>query len=222
LNAIIPAAGSATRMRGLPKFLLPCDKTYKTLIENHIDHLLSICEFIWIPTRPEYEFLIEGLGLPTSRVRTLPMITENMTQTIQNVLAIDNSQYFQLVMPDTYFQGTLPYTTLDFEPNIADLACWTIQEQQKGKLGQVSLVNGVVTDIQDKKLNCDYEHSWGALTFNRSLLNFAKSSDPHIGFSLASAIATGERITGINIVGKYYDCGTPNEYLAMLKENVLK
>lgn len=186
-----------------------------------MNHLLSICEFIWIPTRPEFEFLIDSLGLPTGRIRTLPMITENMTQTIQNVLEIDNSQYFQLVMPDTYFQGTLPYRTLDFEPKIADLACWTIQEQQKGKLGQVSLVNGVVTDIQDKKLNCDYEHSWGALTFNRSLLRFAKSSDAHIGFSLASAIENGERITGTNILGKYYDCGTPEEYLAMLKENVL-
>jgi hypothetical protein len=209
-------------MRGLPKFLLPCDNTYKTLIENHVEHLLSICEFIWIPIKPEFEFLIRGLGFPPSRIRTLPMVTENMTQTIQNVLEVDKSQYFQLVMPDTYFQGGLPYKTLDSEPDTADLACWTIREQQKGKLGQVNLINGLVTDIQDKIPNCEYEHSWGALTFNRSLLQYAKPSDPHIGYALANAIRGGRRLTGSIILGKYYDCGTPDEYLSMLQENVLR
>jgi hypothetical protein len=208
-------------MRGLPKFLLPCDTAYKTLIENHVDHLLTVCEFIWIPTKPDFESLIHSLGLPASRVKTLPMITESMTQTIQNVLKVDNSQFFQLIMPDTYFQGGLPYGVLDCKPDTADLACWAIQDHQKGKLGQVNLIGGVVTDIQDKKLDCNYEHSWGALTFNRSLLQFAKPSDPHIGFSIASAITSGERVTGTRISGKYYDCGTPDEYLSMLKENVL-
>jgi hypothetical protein len=148
------------------------------------------------------------------------MITENMTQTIQNVLKVDESHYFQLVMPDTYFQGELPYKILESEPEIADLACWPIREQQRGKLGQVNLKNGLVADIQDKAPNCEYELAWGALTFNRSLMQYATSSDPHIGYSLSNSVRSGARITGSIVSGLYYDCGTPDEYLSMLKENL--
>ena len=35
MNALLLAAGSATRMIDLPKFLLPCDNTFQALIEEH-------------------------------------------------------------------------------------------------------------------------------------------------------------------------------------------
>jgi hypothetical protein len=221
MNAIVPAAGSATRMRGLPKFLLPCSNTFETLIENHVKNLLLISEVIWIPTRPEFEFLITALGFPEDRVRTVPMVTENMTQTIQAILEIDPSEYFELIMPDTYFQGDLPYSAMTSRPNIAHLACWSIQAQQKGKLGQVDLVDSEVKSIEDKNPNCLYDLSWGALTFSRKLMHFASLADPHIGYAVKKAIQSGERITGTKIQGKYYDCGTPDEFLLMIKENLI-
>jgi hypothetical protein len=208
-------------MRGMPKFLLPCDNTYQTLIENHVYQLLDISEIVWIPTRPEFEFLITALGFPQDKVRTIPMITDNMTQTIQQILEIDNSQHFQLVMPDTYFQGSQPYLILDRQPDVADLACWLIREEQKGKLGQVELSNSQLISIQDKNPNCLFDLSWGALTFSRKLMNYALSSDPHIGYAIESALLSGESITGTTISGTYYDCGTPGEYLSMLNENLI-
>lgn len=221
MNAIIPAAGSATRMRGLPKFLLPCDTKAKTLIERHIDQVISNVEIVWIATKPDYEFLIRGLGYPEEKVRILPMITDNMTQTIQRVLQIDPSECFQLLMPDTYFQGEQPYGLLESQPVMADVACWPIRHDQMGKLGQVKLDGNRITDVEDKNPNCLYDLSWGALAFNRILMGYAQNEDPHIGYAIQRAVRTGARIDGRIIRGKYFDCGTPSEYFQMLNENLI-
>lgn len=218
MDAIIPAAGLATRMRGIPKFLLPCDSTYNTLIEAHISALLELCETVWIPTRPEMVLLLDSLGLAKDRVVLLPMTTENMTQTVLKVLQIAKTENFHLVMPDTFFLGEKPYAKLSPKPDLVDLACWKIRNDQKGKLGQVLIDENQAIDIQDKDPSCEYEYSWGSLTFSRQLMNFASSSDPHIGYAVRSALKSGETIHAQKIHGKYFDCGTPSEYLNMLQE----
>lgn len=218
MDAIIPAAGLATRMRGIPKFLLPCDSTYTTLIEEHINALLKNCETVWIPTRPELVLLLDSLGLAKDRVIILPMSTQNMTQTVGKVLQITKAENFHLIMPDTFFYGEKPYETLSPNPDLVDLACWKIREDQKGKLGQVLIQGEVVLDMKDKDINCAYEHSWGALAFNRKLLNYADPSDPHIGYAVRNALNSGESVSARIMRGKYFDCGTPSEYLSMLQE----
>jgi len=218
MDAIVPAAGLATRMRGLPKFLLPCDLAYTTLIEQHVSLLLETCKTIWIPTRPELVMIIASLGLPRDRVVLLPMQTENMTQTVKRVLQITSNPYFHLVMPDTYFLGEQPYAKLTQKPDVAELACWRIREDQKGKLGQVVSENGRALDVLDKKIDCDYEYSWGSLTFNRELLHHADDSDPHIGYAVKRAIDAHLNVTTTEMEGKYFDCGTPREYVTMLQE----
>jgi len=180
MDAIIPAAGLATRMRGIPKFLLPCDNVYTTLIEMHISQLLECCETVWIPTRPELVMLLDSLGLAKDRVVILPMQTENMTQTVMKVAHISKQEYFQLIMPDTFFFGEKPYTTVGPNSSIAELACWEIRPDQRGKLGQVLIEDNFVKEMRDKDLECEFEHSWGALTFSRELLKFADEKDPHI------------------------------------------
>ena len=218
MDAIVPAAGMATRMRGIPKFLLPCDATYNTLIEAHISALLENCETVWIPTRPELVLLLDSLGLAKDRVVILPMTTENMTQTVSKVLQIAKTENFQLVMPDTFFHGEKPYSTLSKNPALVDLACWEIREDQKGKLGQVLIEDSRVIEMRDKDPNCNYEYSWGALTFNRELMNYASLEDPHIGYAVRNALVAGGHISAQIIDGKYFDCGTPREYLNMLQE----
>lgn len=218
MDAIIPAAGLATRMRGIPKFLLPCDATYNTLIEVHISALLEICETVWIPTRPEMVLLLDSLGLAKDRVVILPMTTENMTQTVRKVVEIAKTETYQLVMPDTFFLGEKPYSTLQRNPTLVELACWKIRNDQKGKLGQVLIEKSAVTDIRDKDPECDYEYSWGSLTFNRKLLDYAHNSDPHIGYAVRNALMEGQEISAKIMNGKYFDCGTPSEYLNMLQE----
>lgn len=220
MDAIIPAAGLATRMRGIPKFLLPCDDTYTTLIEMHISQLLKVCETVWIPTRPQLVLLLDSLGLANDRVVVLPMQTENMTQTVLKVSSIAKTDYFQLIMPDTYFLGEQPYELLSEKPLVADLACWNIRADQKGKLGQVDIDhNGNVSDIKDKDPYCDYPVSWGALTFSKALLDYAHPSEPHIGYALKNSLIDHQNsVTARVLAGKYFDCGTPAEYLSLLQE----
>jgi dTDP-glucose pyrophosphorylase len=222
MDAIIPAAGKASRMRGIPKFLLPCDSEYTTLIEIHIASLLEICKTVWIPTRPELVLLLDSLSLAKDRVIILPMQTENMTQTILKTVDISKADHFQLVMPDTFFVGQKPYRTLNPNPYLVDLALWEIRPDQKGKLGQVEFDGEQAVSIQDKKLDCDFNHAWGALTFHRELMRFSNSEDPHIGYSVNNALKSGKNVSVKVIEGEYYDCGTPSEYLSMLDKVLLQ
>jgi len=219
LDAIIPAAGLASRMRGIPKFLLPCDSSYTTLMEMHIEQLIPICETIWIPTRPDLVVLLDSLGFAKDKVVILPMSTDNMTQTVNRVLKIANASHFQLIMPDTYFHGAKPYQKLSNPPPVAELACWKIRPEQAGKLGQVEITsNGLVSGIQDKDPTCTYPYSWGALAFARKLMDFAKDTDPHIGYAIKTAFLSGEVLTAHATEGDYFDCGTPSEYLNLLRK----
>lgn len=220
MDAIIPAAGLATRMRGIPKFLLPCDSVYTTLIEEHLSQLLDVCETVWIATRPDLVMLLDSLSISQDRVVTLPVTTRNMTETVLHVANLSRADYFQLVMPDTYFLGEKPYRLMTKEPNLVDLACWRIREEQKGKLGQVKIMNGRAVDMQDKNPDCEFEYSWGALTFHRELLSYCKDSDSHIGFAVKTALENNEDIYARVIDGKYFDCGTPIEYVNLLKESM--
>jgi hypothetical protein len=222
MDAIIPAAGLASRMRGIPKFLLPCDDTYNTLIEVHIAAMLEICEVVWIPTRPEMIMLLDSLGLAQDRVVLLPMTTSNMTQTVAKVLQIAKAEDFFLAMPDTFFMGEKPYNGLRNKSNLADLACWKIRDDQKGKLGQVRIEGSHAIEMEDKNPACNFEHSWGALSFHRDLMKYAETTDPHIGYAVRSSLLKGEKIGSKVMDGKYFDCGTPTEYVNMLKEVIEK
>jgi NDP-sugar pyrophosphorylase family protein len=221
MDGILPAAGLASRMRGIPKFLLPCNNEYLTLIESHLNQMLKYCNNIWIATRPDLVMLLDSINLSNERVFIIPVVSENMNQTVNRILEISNAEKFQLIMPDTFFTGELPYEKLvkSFSENsIAHLALWKIREEQKGKLGQVSINNaGKVIDIIDKKNNCDYEYSWGAISFNRKLSKYISQRDPHVGYAISEAVINEEEINGTLINGQYFDCGTPSEYLDLLR-----
>ena len=49
MDVILPAAGLAKRMKGVPKFLLPANDQYETLLEIHLKNLEDKCENIYYP-----------------------------------------------------------------------------------------------------------------------------------------------------------------------------
>jgi hypothetical protein len=113
-GAILPIAGKAIKMRGLPKFLLPAGPDYLTCIERHVEELLKYWQTIWIPIRPEHVALLESLEITTDMVVVLPMTTHTMTETVLRITGISEAERFVMVMPDTYpksskghFQGVL-------------------------------------------------------------------------------------------------------------------
>ena len=60
----------------------------------------------------------------------------------------------------------------------------------------------------------------GSLTFNVDLIQY-KSTEPHIGYALSKALENNKKIHTKIIDGNYYDCGTPEEYLDLLKKELL-
>lgn len=219
IDGIIPAAGLASRMRGIPKFLLPTGTENKTLIEFHVDELLKKCEIVWVPTRPENIMLFESLGVLSERVVLLPMKTESMTETLIRVSRISRADRFMMVMPDTYFAGEQPYEFLSKTEAEVQMACWPIRKSQIGKLGQVLLEKfpeGKVLESLDKDPNCSFLHSWGALAFDRSVLSFASEDMKTIGEIFPILIRNSHKVLGKVMNGKYFDCGTPEEFIEML------
>ena len=191
MDAIIPAAGLASRMRGMPKFLLPADVNYKTLLETHIEQLSEICKNIYIATRPDLIPLIESLNFKFKNIKVIGLESKSMSETVLKTIEYSESDSFILVMPDTYFYGDQPYGYLDSNPEICDLACWKIRDKQRGKLGEVSFDNKMnLIKIVDKQLEN--------------------------GFALASK----EKVTVKTLKGSYYDCGTPEEYLELFSKIV--
>jgi hypothetical protein len=221
MDGILPAAGSATRMRGMPKFLLPCSISYETLLEKHIDNLLKYCEVVWVPTRPELVGLIHSLGYTSDRVVVVALSSKSMTETVLKIAKISNSESFMLCMPDTFFYGDLPYMALSTLDSDVNLACWKIREEQMGKLGQVkfhaSIDNkGKIVDSRDKDPKCTFEYSWGAMAFNRKFLGLGNPEMPHVGYIINPAIQSGLDVQGFKVSGEYFDCGTPTEYLQLV------
>ena len=219
IEAILPTAGKATRMRGLPKFLLPAGPDYLTLIERHVLELLQHCSTVWIPTRPEQTILLETLGISSDRVVVVPMTTATMTETVLRIGGISGAEKFMMVMPDTYFAGEKPYSYLAESNYPMNLATWQIRSEQLGKLGQVEISGtpeGLVTAAEDKNPSCKFPHSWGAMSFTREVLTFGNDDMPHTGYLLPKLLESGISIHGRVMGGTYYDCGTPAEYVEML------
>lgn len=216
MEAILPAAGLATRMRGLPKFLLPCEGTFETLIERHIRNLLDRVDRIWIPTRPQHAALLELLEIPSEKVVLLSLSTATMSETVIRVMSVSSSNNFCVFMPDTYFLGQLPYSSL-CEPSTLKLALWEIRPEQKGKLGQVRFNSqtGLVEDTRDKDPLCDFNHSWGAMSFSREAASLLSPEDPHTGYMINPALELGLEVSAEVFQGMYFDCGTPSEYFSL-------
>lgn len=222
MDGILPAAGLAKRMKGIPKFLLPIDRDYKSLLEVHISNLSKICDKIYLPTRPELGPIIKSLDLDLEDIVIAEMETTTMCETVSKTLNLSESENFILIMPDTYFFGEQPYQMLDSETDFCNLACWKIRDEQRGKLGEVKIDEKmIIRAMVDKQSDNGYEYSWGALTFNRLLSKYIKNDEPHIGYAVKNAMENGEEIYASLVEGKYYDCGTPSEYLELLEETLL-
>jgi|TARA_Y100000389_G_scaffold58460_1_gene54448 NDP-sugar pyrophosphorylase family protein len=222
MDLLIPAAGLATRMRGLPKFLLPVDNTYTTILENHIKSInkenIDI-KNIWIATRPDLVSILNTISFELSNINIIPMETNTMNETILNLCKISKAQYYMLIMPDTYYHGEHPYSKFENTPEYCDLAIWKIKDEQRGKLGEVRFNDdGSLSEIIDKNPDANFEYSWGALTFSEKFIKYIDKNDSHVGYSVALALKDNKKITTKIINGEYFDCGTPEEFIELIKK----
>jgi len=216
-SVLIPASGSAVRMRGLPKFLLPSGVEDLSLIELHIKRIVSHSDEILIGINPIFFEIVDKANLNLYGARIIPLETKSMTETVLKLVSVSTGSRFTVIMPDTVFESSESYY-FDILNNDLSLSLWKIRSDQYGKLGQVSVdPDGKVLDCVDKNPDCRYEFSWGAMTFNRKFLECLNSEFPHIGYGIVPALEAGLAVNSVILPGRYWDCGTPMEYMSYLK-----
>jgi hypothetical protein len=215
---ILPACGDATRMGGIAKFNLNLPKSNETLISWHVKSQLNYCDKVIIVVKKEHEHLL-GLLKDNKKVIILVEQTSSMSETVLKAIKKFYADEYVIGMPDTFVAGNNPYEFVINNNTNSDLniGAFKIKDSQKGKLGQINIKNNLVFDCVDKNINCDYEHSWGFLRFNRSIIKLIDKKTPHLGYIVNPAIINKYSVTASIINGEYFDCGTQDEYKQFLK-----
>ncbi len=215
---ILPAAGMATRMRGLPKFLLPLGDDQGSLLEYHVRLLSPHVERLIVPTRQEWSGLLKNFGLG-SKVEIVEKKTETLSQTVIEVLSELDYDSCILGLPDTVFMEGNPYQGLaSFDPpGPLVLACFETKPEQRGLLGSVNFgKDGVVSHHADKSLPMEWGTHWGAMRFTPQVLELLPSGSATVGVLIDECLGRGIPVRGFVHDSEYYDCGTVAEYAQSL------
>lgn len=223
---ILPAAGNATRMIGLPKALLPINGT--TLIGRHVALMQAVGPHrIAIGSKgATFQLLDAMFGDDTLMYRA---DTETMSQT---VLAARHYAYdaemTMLGLPDTYVEDDLAYIRLSNALlKGADVAVglFVARPEQRHKLGMCMVEQGQVTEVRDKPEHTTMIYAWGVLAWKQKFWEFIQPDDPHVGYALPRAIAAGLNVEAVRMLGGFWDAGTYTEYSDLifhLKQEVEK
>lgn len=222
--SVIPAAGSATRMMGIPKFLVP-NASGMSLLRWHVSKSNFFADHTIVVTRPEWSYLafeaLLGLNFELQVVRT-----KTMTETVALALGSRNPKVALVQMPDTYLgnDSTLELTVnLSLEKASSAVSLWRTRPEQQGKLGQVEVKADnsgqyYVTKIVDKDPEFSSQFHWGAIAFFEPDCDEWNLSDAHVGITLQKMISSRDtfRVPAVISEELYYDCGTPKEYSSFL------
>jgi hypothetical protein len=214
---LLPAAGNATRMGGLPKFLLPVSEDHQCILSYHVEMMAPFVDRIIIPTRSEWVGLLRSFSFGPD-VDILEMRTSTMAETVKR--SLDERVYASCVlgMPDTYFVGGNPYRDLTQQPPAdVSLIVFPTRPEQVGKVGSVELRDdGIVYDHADKEPERDFGVHWGVMEFTPGVEQFLSSDATTGGYLIAEALARDLVVRGHLVGYPYFDCGTFHEYLQCL------
>lgn len=214
---LIPAAGTATRLDGLPKFLLPIAEGH--LLSRLVEQMRTAgAESIWIGANKHNAAFIKPYA-PDGCTISGKLETATMCETVLAARAFCGDEIVLCGMPDTYWTERYVYERLvnrldEFGADVA-VACWFMRDDQRGKLGSVSWRNDRITDVIDKDPASPYEFAWGALAWKSVFWEHIQPEQNNIGLSLRSAVDAGLKVWAVPIQGDYYDCGTREEYFRL-------
>jgi UTP-glucose-1-phosphate uridylyltransferase len=224
---VIPVAGKAERMDGLPKFLLPTRDGY--LLDELVDRMLAGgAEQILIGASADNRAILERYAPPEALVYTVN--SRNMSETVLAARRWCGNANVIFGMPDTYFTPKFIYAAMveNLDKFTAMAACWKVRDDQIGKLGMVRIdqkfldkgftsQTPVIGDVIDKPSKATYQHAWGALAWKPEFWDCISAGDAHVGYAIQRALAR-QLVVGASVEqGDYYDCGTRTEYFRMLR-----
>jgi len=217
MKTFLPAAGTASRLSGIPKFYLPI-KNDESLISYHLKNI-SKFENNSLEVGVSKQFY-ESLAATFPEVNIKEIKSNSMVETVYK-LGLPEDKISLVVMPDTYFSE---YKRIDLMrqkliSNNYDimLGLWTIRNDQKGKLGQCRVVGDLVTNIIDKNKDCNENFFWGLIMWNPKFNSFIRKEDSHFGESLNRAIKNNLKVGYQEFESDYFDCGTFTEYKFLIK-----
>lgn len=217
---ILPAAGNASRIHGLPKFLLPVGDTF--LLDWHRKHM-DVFSYVGMNENgymAHRAFLTEygSLLYIAPDYRTMSTTVKSVVPYIQ--MYGDNNYHVLFGMPDTYFDDDQVYsklaTAINGDCDVA-VAIFRARHQQHTKAGMVRTKYGKVIEVVDKPETTDMAWLWGALAWKPAFWEHIRGEDPHIGYALPRAIAAGLDVRAIRCDGNFWDCGTSAEYYELIR-----
>lgn len=214
---IIPAAGKASRMMGIPKLLLPIPGS--TLIDTLIARMnrIALTGYPMIISNGVIAELIEH--------HTGFLILHEHTDTMsESVLAFHHSSFQENIvfgMPDTYFDDGEAFVklaaALDDGADVA-VGLFHTRPGQRHKLGMCDFdpKTQKIIEVIDKPQTTFLAWAWGVLAWKPTFWQFIQAQDPHIGYALPRAIEAGLDVRAVRMEGEYWDAGTPSEYFELI------
>lgn len=228
---VLPAGGSAERLLGLPKFMLPVNAS-QTIIRAHVESAIKAgFDEIHIGIRSKYfDLLVDHLKDFSNVVvvHDIEIETKTMGETLLRIfpnINLQKSDFISIALPDTVYlgveMGTVYKSLFNCEDTLS-LTTFSIRTSQFGKLGQVDIgADGKVIDIKDKTLGCPYPQIWGIASFKTEYVQEILETDAHIGITFERLLNSGKEISSVESNAKYFDCGTLSEYREFLNEIVI-
>ena len=220
---IIPLAGNASRIKNIPKYLLPCKSDY-TLIDNTIEHFNNNnINLLYAGVSDNNNFLLQK----NNKLNKLVVDTKTMAETVYLIIQSLAKTYYEkhnniLIMPDTYFKINDEISILKryLESYKIVVLVWNIKDYQIGKVGQCKIENDEIVDIIDKDPSCTYEYFWGVIGWNNDLNKYIDPNWETIGNLIEKAIELKINVKAVLCKSNYYDCGTFQEYFKMIKNEI--
>lgn len=224
---VLPAAGSAIRFSGIPKYLLPGDANGTSLLCLHIESALGLdIDKVVVMAHPTMAAYLRSYLSKYGRRLTVDEIeSSTMTETI--IQAVNRhgleSNLVSVTLPDTATKSTLKTGISSHISKIREagnsLLLFPFQEKYRGKYGQVNIdpESKVVLEILDKTAECDFPFIWGGVSISRELLVTFDPSESTIGNCIDQQVKLGEVFQGVETQDEYYDCGNMSDYLQYLK-----
>lgn len=209
---IIPAAGSASRMFGLPKMLLPTPRG--VLIDVLAERMAVTCDHLYTGTRSGLYGMLAG-RLATDAHTVYLANTATMSETVKLAERFTVGAYVAFGMPDTLFEDDTAYSkliaALDAGADVA-VGVFRVRHGQHQRGGMVDIDGDRVRAVVDKPETCSLAWIWGVLAWKPALWPLINPATPHVGYALPRAISAGLDVRPVILNGPYWDCGTPEEY----------
>lgn len=200
---ILPASGSATRVRGIPKFCLPISEN-QSVLEWHVEKMLEVCDEVRVSTRSVWSPIVENLDLPIK----LYLIEPSTMSDAVFKMARDVDEKFIVGMPDTFIAHTSEnfYKKIVESKNDIQLASFKCTDDVLGRVGQINYEEDEVIEVVDKTPGCTFDRMWGMIAFNISAYEIDRNLS-HPGLQLNRFIKSGKSVGHSKCQGEYIDIG---------------